>query len=205
MRLLLAGLAIFFGFATASPAAERPNILFIFADDWGRYASIYHRNSKPGSPLSALNEFAKTPAFDEVAAKGVLFRNAHVNAPSCTPCRSSLLSGQYFWRTGRGAILSGAHWDSKIPSYPLLLRDSGYSIGQTYKVWSPGTPVDAPFDGKRHAYESAGNRFNNFSEQVTRLTSKGRPLEEAKQELYAEVRANFQSFLKDRDPAKPFH
>ncbi|WP_035602372.1 sulfatase [Haloferula sp. BvORR071] len=205
MRLLLAGLAIFSAFATLSQAAEKPNILFIFADDWGRYASIYHRNSQPGSPLSALNEFAKTPVFDEVASKGVLFRNAHVNAPSCTPCRSSLLSGQYFWRTGRGAILSGAQWDPSIPSYPLLLRDSGYSIGQTYKVWSPGTPVDAPFGGKRYAYESAGGRFNNFSVHVTKLAAQGRPVEESKQEIYAEVRANFHSFLTERDPSKPFH
>ncbi|WP_367873981.1 sulfatase-like hydrolase/transferase [Luteolibacter sp. Populi] len=94
MRLLLL-FAAFLGSCSALSAAGRPNILFVFADDWGRYAGVYHRNGKPGSPLSALNEFARTPVFDGLAAKGVLFRNAHVNAPSCTPCRSSLLSGQY--------------------------------------------------------------------------------------------------------------
>jgi len=46
--------------------------------------------------------------------------------------------GAIFFRTGRGAILQGAVWDSSIPSYPLLLLDSGYHIGKTYKVWSPG-------------------------------------------------------------------
>ncbi len=188
-----------------SAAPKRPNVLLIFADDWGRYASIYHRNSQPGSPLSALNGFVKTPNFDEIASKGVLFRNAHVNSPSCTPCRSSLVSGQYFWRTGRGAILRGAVWDPSIPSFPLLLRDSGYSIGKSYKVWSPGNPVDAPFDGNRHAYQQSGRRFGNFSQQVTRLIGSGKSSDEAKQELYGEVRGNFRAFLSDRDPAKPFH
>ena len=89
----------------------------------------------------------------------MLFRNSHVNAPSCTPCRSSLLSGQYFWRTGRGAILQGAVWDSSIPAYPLLLKQAGYHIGKTFKVWSPGTPIDAPYGGGKYAYEKAGGRF----------------------------------------------
>lgn len=204
MKLLLR-FAVLLGFGTPLSAAGKPNILFVFADDWGRYASIYHKNSKPGSPLSALNEFARTPVFDGIASKGVLFRNAHVNAPSCTPCRSALLSGQYFWRTGRGSILLGAQWDPAIPSYPLLLRDSGYSIGKSYKVWGPGQPIDAPFDGQRHAYESAGARFGRFSQQVTKLVENGRPLEEAKQVLYDEVRGNFRRFLSERDPAKPFH
>jgi len=185
--------------------AKRPNILFVFADDWGRYASIYHKNSAPGSPLSALNEFVRTPTFDSIASQGVLFRNAHVNAPSCTPCRSSLVSGQYFWRTGRGAILSGAQWDPAIPSFPLLLRDSGYSIGKTYKVWSPGQPADAPFDRQRHAYEQAGKRFGQFSEQVTKMAANGKSIAEAKEVMFTEVRENFRSFLADRDPAKPFH
>ncbi|MEK7950783.1 sulfatase family protein [Luteolibacter soli] len=204
---LLHGILFLFGLAFALEAEEpkRPNILFIFADDWGRYASIYHRNSSPGSPLSALNEFVRTPNFDELASKGVLFRNAHVNAPSCTPCRSSLLSGQYFWRTGRGAILSGAHWDPSIPSYPLLLRDSGYSIGKSYKVWGPGEPTDAPFDGQRYAYEKAGKRFGQFSEQVTKLAANGKSIPEAKEVLFNEVRGNFHQFLADRDPVKPFH
>jgi len=107
--------------------SQRPNILFCFADDWGRYASIYTNvETRP-----SINQVLKTPVIDRVAREGVLFKNAFVTAPSCTPCRSSLLSGQYFFRTGRGAILQGAAWDSSIPSYPLLLRDAGYHIGKS--------------------------------------------------------------------------
>lgn len=43
--------------------------------------------------------------------------------PSSTPCRSAL-SGQYFWRTGLGAILQGAEWDDNIPSYPCFYRQT---------------------------------------------------------------------------------
>ena len=108
-------------------AADQPNILFCFADDWGRYASAYAKVDGKPSP----NDVLQTPHIDRVAREGVLFRNAFVNAPSCTPCRSALLSGRYFFNTGRGAILSGAVWDSAIPSWPLLLKESGYHIGET--------------------------------------------------------------------------
>jgi arylsulfatase A-like enzyme len=187
------------GTAFAEPV-KRPNILFCFADDWGRYASVYARHENRPSP----NQVVKTPNIDRVAERGVLFRHAFVNAPSCTPCRSALLSGRYFFNTGRGAILQGAVWDSSIPSFPLLLKDGGYFIGKTAKVWSPGTPVDAPFGGQAHAFQKAGMRFNNFSEEVSRAIQKGQTLEKARDELLAEVRGNFDAFLTARGKGQPF-
>ncbi len=139
-----------------------------------------------------------------MAREGVLFKNAFVTAPSCTPCRSSLLSGQYFFRTGRGAILQGAQWDASIPSYPLLLRDAGYHIGKSYKVWSPGTPADAPYGGQQHAYEKAGRDFCDFSENATKLVREGLTFDAAKARLLDQVRDNFDAFLADRKPGQPF-
>ena len=139
-------------FLPARAADARWNILFVFADDWGRYASAYA--GLDGRPTP--NDVVKTPNIDRIAREGALFRNAFVNAPSCTPCRSSLLSGRYFFNTGRGAILRGAVWDPAIPSFPLMLRDSGYHIGKSYKVWGPGSPTDAPIGGQQYAYEKAG-------------------------------------------------
>ena len=181
-------------------AAKRPNIFFAFADDFGRHLSAYAKVDGAGT----VNDVIKTPHIDRVAREGVLFRRAFVSAPSCTPCRSALLSGQHFWRTGRGAILRGAVWDGSNPSFALLLRDSGYHIGETYKVWSPGTPADAPYGAPKHAYERAGGRFNQFSQNVTKMVRAGTPLEEAKQSLYDEVLANFDAFLADRKPDQPF-
>ena len=191
-----------FGDEAVSPGkkTDRPNILFCFADDWGRYASIYGELES----RMTVNQIIKTPHIDRVARHGILFRNAFVNAPSCTPCRSSLLSGRYFFRTGRGANLQGAEWDSAIPSFPLLLHDSGYHVGETYKVWSPGTPNDGPFGAGQFAYEKAGGQFNNFSENVTRLVGQGISLKNATQRMMNCVQGNFEAFLAARPAGQPF-
>ena len=180
--------------------SKKPNILFAFADDWGRHASVYAEMDGPGT----VNDVFKTTNFDLIAKSGVLFNNAYVNAPSCTPCRSSILSGQHFWRTGRGAILQGAVWDESIPTWPLLLEKNGYHIGYTWKVWSPGSPKDAPFGGNRNAYSSAGVSFNGFSQTATKLISKGMTVEEAKEELLKQVRENFLSMLSKSKEGQPF-
>jgi arylsulfatase A-like enzyme len=198
MRLLSVLALLLVAFA---PAAEtRPNILFFFADDWGRFARIYAEHDR----LAGANRLLRTPNLDRLAKEGVLFRNAHVNAPSCTPCRSSLLSGQHFWRTGRGAILQGAVWDEAIPTYPLLLRDAGYHLGKSYKVWSPGSPGDAPYGGQQHAFEKSGRAFNNFSENATDLVAKGATVEAARTKLLEEVRGNFRAMLAAKAADQPF-
>lgn len=194
-RLLFVALLLAAAASAVGAAEQRPNIVFAFADDWGRYASAYARLSPGG-----INDLVSTPNFDRVASQGVLFRNAYVNAPSCTPCRSSLLSGQYFFRTGRGAILQGAVWDSSIPSYPLILAEAGYHIGHTYKVWSPGTPVNAPYGARKHAYNKRGTQFNRFSQSIERSADR----KAAKKRLLDEVRGNFGDFLAKRGNGQPF-
>ena len=194
MKNCLIGSVVMVLLSSVAMAAERPNILFAFADDWGRHASVYAGIDGPGTENDAI----QTPNFDGLAKAGVLFRNAFVNAPSCTPCRSSLLSGQHFWRTGRGAILQGAIWDDAIPTWPLLLEDSGYHVGFTFKVWSPGSPRDAPIGGDANAYRQAGGKFNGFSQHASRLVQQGKTVQAAKQVLLEEVKDNFKSFLQAR-------
>lgn len=188
------------GDAKKSPDKKRPNILFLFADDWGRYAGAYAKVDGRPSP----NQVVRTPHIDRLAREGVLFRNAFVNAPSCTPSRSAVLSGRYFFKTGRGAILQGAVWDAEIPAWPLLLRNAGYFLGKSFKVWSPGTPVDAPFGGQKHAFQSAGGLYNNFSENAAKMVKGGMTVDAARTRLLNEVRDNFQSFLKARPKDQPF-
>lgn len=181
-------------------AAERPNIVMAFADDWGKYASAYAK-LEPGGPSDVIS----TPNFDGLAADGVLFTRAYVSAPSCTPCRSSLLSGQHFWRCGRASILQGAIWDFSNPAYPLILEESGYRIGHTYKVWSPGSPRNAPHGDKRCSFNSHGGKFNGFSQNAM----KAKDPEAGKAALLEEVRNNMRSFLdadgdQKADGDKPF-
>ncbi len=107
-------------------ATTRPNILFCIADDWSwPHASI------AGDPV------VKTPTFDRVAREGVLFENAFVTAPSCTPSRGSIVTGQWHWRLENGGNL----WSTlpaKFPVYPDLLEKAGYHVGITRKGWGPG-------------------------------------------------------------------
>ncbi|NRB53644.1 MAG: sulfatase [Saprospiraceae bacterium] len=180
--------------------AKRPNILFAFADDWGKYASCYAKVAG----ANPVQRILRTPNVDRLAKEGVLFTQAFVNAPSCTPCRSSLLSGQHFYRTGLGAILQGAIWNDSIPTYPLLLEENGYHIGYTYKVWTPGTPRDAGYGGLEKRYQNSGN-FNAYSQNVERyMSEEDLTLVEAKEKLHQEVRENFQSFLEANTKDQPF-
>ena len=155
LRIALALLPLLGGLVADSRAADakRPNILFAFADDWGRLASVYAAVDGPGG----LNDVVRTPNFDRIAKRGVLFRNAFVNAPSCTPCRSSILSGQYFWRTGRGAILRGAVWDDTIPAGRCCCKTPAITSARPGRSGAPAcrpmrltaarsTPIKSPAD-----------------------------------------------------------
>jgi N-sulfoglucosamine sulfohydrolase len=197
------GLIVWFllcGVTASSVHAEAPpNILFLFADDWGRYASLLAEIDGPGG----INDVVQTPNFDAIARRGVFFRNAHVSAPSCTPCRSSLLTGRHFWQTGSGSILVGAVYDNTIPSFPPLLRDAGYFLGYSHKVWGPGRPGNAPYT-KQDGFHRRGGQINQFSQQVTKMVAAGTPREPAKQAILDTVRGNFRDLLSARPDSAPF-
>lgn len=199
MRCFSGTLAVLLLIVSVAQSDDRPNILFFFADDWGRYASIYGEENPGG-----INDVVKTPTFDRIAREGVLFNHAHVSAPSCTPCRSALLTGQHFWRTKTGSILLGATFPEDLPTYPILLKDAGYHIGATYKVWGPGTPSNFPFSTNKAMYQPAGAKFNGFSQNVTKAVENGSSIEDAKKELLDEARANFKAFLADQKEGQPF-
>lgn len=130
-------------------AASKPNILFFFVDDWGRYASIYADPQQP-----SLNDIVNTPNFDRIGREGVVFENAFVPVSSCGPCRASLATGRYFWNCGSGAFLNGgaSDWrghENPLPAmtkFPDLLRESGYLARKQVKtisfVDSKPTPVE---------------------------------------------------------------
>ena len=117
----------------------RPNILFFFVDDWGRYASLYANPQQP-----SLNDIVKTPNFDRIGREGVVFENAFVPVSSCGPCRASLATGRYFWNCGSGAFLNGKASDWKntenpfttMTKFPDLLRESGYFARKQVKTIS---------------------------------------------------------------------
>eukprot|EP00933_Yihiella_yeosuensis_P005944 TRINITY_DN110570_c0_g1_i1.p1 TRINITY_DN110570_c0_g1~~TRINITY_DN110570_c0_g1_i1.p1 ORF type:complete len:546 (-),score=78.24 TRINITY_DN110570_c0_g1_i1:99-1736(-) len=164
----------------------RPNIIFAFGEDWGRFASTYGRQSAP----CRLSEVISTPNFDRIASEGALFLNARAPAPGCNPCRSSVMSGRYFWQTGLGAIEQGTEWDASIATFPLELEKSGYFLGYTYE--GDFGKTNRRIGDDRTAFNFAGHNFGDFSRWVSKSTL---PVKAAKQELGTEVRRNFCSFL----------
>jgi sialidase-1 len=82
--------------AVAAPPAEKPNVLFILADDLG-WADLGCYG----------NRFIDTPRIDRLAADGMRFTDAYAAAPVCAPTPGSIVSGQY-WRPAR----PGSSWAS---------------------------------------------------------------------------------------------
>ena len=66
---------------------NRPNVIFILADDYGFNDIGYH-----GSEI-------KTPQMDQLSSEGIRLQNYYVQ-PICTPSRSQLMSGKYQIHTG---------------------------------------------------------------------------------------------------------
>src|SRR5215216_2133933 len=130
MLLLLVGVA---GLAARGQDA-RPNIIFAIADDWGYpHAGAYGYKA------------ARTPTFDRLAKEGMLFTRAYCAAPSCTPSRASILTGQA----------------------PHRLEEGGNLSGSMRKGWGPGKLVDRPHD-------PAGKKFRSF-DAFMKTVPEGKP------------------------------
>jgi len=85
----------------ASPAAARENFLILVIDDVGvDKINVYSRDDLYGHPGEGANP-GPTPNIDQLAAEGILFRNAYAN-PKCSPTRAQTLTGRHGFRTGIG-------------------------------------------------------------------------------------------------------
>ena len=135
MNKKLAFFTLLFACFIVVNAQKKANILFFYADDWGRIASIYRDNR-----LGQLNDVIKTPTLDKVAETGVLFTNAYFPAPQCTPCRASIATGCYFWETGKTAFLNqrdgfdGYDAGNELTGFGESLKNQGYFIGSSGKT-----------------------------------------------------------------------
>jgi choline-sulfatase len=100
--------------------STKPNILFVMAD---QFRSDYYG--------AAGADFVRTPALDQIAARGTRFTRAYTNAPVCSPARISLATGLYPHRTG--ALDNLAFSPLSHTTYYQRLRDSGYRVAMVGK------------------------------------------------------------------------
>jgi arylsulfatase A-like enzyme len=113
--------------------SDKPNIIFILADDLG-YGDV-----------SCFNENSKisTPNIDKLASQGVRFTDAHTSSAVCTPTRYGILTGRYNWRsTLKRGVLNG-YSKPLIPqqreTVATLLQKKGYEtacIGKWHLGWN---------------------------------------------------------------------
>lgn len=109
------------GVLHADASQEKPNIVYILADDLG-YGDVTCLN--PGGKIP-------TPHLDRLATQGMIFSDAHSSSSVCTPSRYNLLTGRHAWRTRlQKGVLGG--WGRPLISatrltVPRLLKENGYT------------------------------------------------------------------------------
>ncbi len=115
----------------ASPAAARPNVLFVAVDDLNDWVGYLN-----GHPQ------ALTPNLDRLAARGTAFTNAHCQAPLCNPSRTSLLTGLRPTATGVYGLAPGfraAPATRDRVTLPQTFTRAGYFTFTCGKVYHDGS------------------------------------------------------------------
>ncbi len=143
-------------------AQQRPNILFCLADDWGwPHAGAYGDGG------------VDTPSFDRLSREGMLFHNAYVTSPSCSPSRNSVVTGKYPWQLG-----SGVNLQSCLPvehdSVVHILARNNYLTGYTKaKTWGPGDI--RPWQEYHGAHPAGAKAYDGLADFLSENQGKEEP------------------------------
>ncbi|MEO6809397.1 MAG: arylsulfatase [Isosphaeraceae bacterium] len=135
------GLLILLTTNAATLGGERPNLVYILADDLG-YGDVGAMNT--GSKIA-------TPNIDRLAAEGMVFTDAHSGSAVCTPTRYGIMTGRYAWRSRLQSGVLGGYSPPLIKPDRLtvasLLSKNGYRTACVGKWhlgldWTTTKPVE---------------------------------------------------------------
>lgn len=144
-----AAILLFFFLTASSFAAEKPNVIFMMADDMGMGDTSAYQDFTGNADDVQVH----TPNMERLARMGVRYTDAHTPSSRCSPTRYGLLTGRYPWRNRlKHWVLFGSQGDPMIerdrPTLATMFRSEGYGtaivgkwhIGLRYQR-ADGTPA----------------------------------------------------------------
>jgi arylsulfatase A-like enzyme len=147
MKNLLCSLALLLGPAASSQAAERPNILFLLADD-----------QRPDTIAALGNDRIRTPNLDALVRRGLCFTRATCSNPICVVSRAEILTGMHGWQNGIDG-LAGRRFAQGVTFWPDTLRAAGYDTWYVGKWHTPGRPSGLGCTGVNGLFSGGGDRW----------------------------------------------
>jgi arylsulfatase A-like enzyme len=127
-------LTIFLG--CSAKEASKPNVIFVFADQWRAQDIGYNGNT-----------IVKTPTIDKLSKESVVFTNAVSGCPVCCPYRASLLTGQY--PLTHGVFYNDKPLNPDANSIAKVYKQAGYETGYIGKWHLNGhKPGEKTFDAR---------------------------------------------------------
>ncbi len=132
MKYLISTLCVVVLCHHLSAQSDKPNVLFIIADDLTTTAvSAYGNNA------------VHTPNIDKLAAEGTRYSRAYCQYPVCGPSRASFMSGYYPNATTTFGYVSGRkNIGDERKTWSQLFKDNGYYTARVSKIYHMGVPID---------------------------------------------------------------
>jgi arylsulfatase A-like enzyme len=136
----LFGLAMMTGITSMAEAIDRPNFVYIMADELGYY-----------EPGFMANANLRTPNLDRLASEGIVFKNMFAGSSVCAPTRCCFITGKHSGHTSVRANGGGTPLRADEVTIASMLKPHGYATGGFGK-WgcggrgSTGVPEGRGFD-----------------------------------------------------------